>query len=165
MKPLVLISLLLGLLMFHIPAQGDGNCPPGYYSIGGQDVQGCAPLPGHYQQLPSRPSAPPMRWESRWGAIAIGTVGGVGVAANKPNKQEAEQSSITDCQEKYGSNCKVETSYANGCAVVVAGDKLHNSSNAATLAEATSIGMKTCSAEDTNCQVILTSCSPPARIQ
>jgi hypothetical protein len=106
-----------------------------------------------------------MRWESRWGAIAIGTVGGVGVAANKPNKQEAEQSSITDCQEKYGSNCKVETSYANGCAVVVAGDKLHNSSNAATLAEATSIGMKTCSAEDTNCQVILTSCSPPARIQ
>lgn len=167
MKPLVLISLLFGLLLPHVAVHAESGCPPGMIPYSGTDINSCGPIPPDcYQQQPSQArTAPPPRWESRWGAIAIGRIGRIGIAASKPNKQEAEQSAITDCQEKGGENCEVETSYANGCAVVVTGDKGHNSSNGATLTEATEIGMKTCSAEDTHCQVFLTSCSPAVRIQ
>lgn len=27
-------------------AAKEGNCPPGFFPIGGQGVQGCAPIPG-----------------------------------------------------------------------------------------------------------------------
>lgn len=164
MKFFFFTSFLLGLLIFHPPAHAEGICPPGMIPYSNTGINSCGPIPGYNQQQPTL-AAPPSRWESRWGAIAIGTVGGIGVAANMRNKRQAEQLAIADCQAKDGENCKLETSYANGCAVVVTGDKLHNSSNGATLAEAIQIGMKACNADDTHCQVFLTSCSPPVRIQ
>lgn len=41
--------VILGLLLaavFQSAAFAEGGCPPGQYPIGGQGVQGCAPIPG-----------------------------------------------------------------------------------------------------------------------
>ncbi|WP_333680349.1 DUF4189 domain-containing protein [Dyella sp.] len=169
MKQLVLISLLFGLLVFHIPARADGNCPPGYYSIGGQGVQGCAPLPGYDQQQPQAPAAPSPRWESRWGAIAMGTDGVRGVlGANTgmSSKAAAEQGAMADCANKGGSLCRVQVSYANGCGVVVVGNPGFNAGNAATIDDAAREGMKVCKeAGATDCHVYYSACSLPQRIQ
>lgn len=37
------LLLIAGALPFS--ALAEGNCPPGMYPIGGQGVQGCAPIP------------------------------------------------------------------------------------------------------------------------
>lgn len=167
MKSLTLFFLLSGVLIFHISAHAEGNCPLGYYSVGGQGVQGCAPIPDYDQQEPSQALvAPPPKWKSRWGAIAIdGTAGSVGMVTNLQSRRRAEQSALADCQAKGGKNCKLEVSYANGCAAVVAGDHRHNSTDGATLEEAIQRGMKICVADDTNCRAIFTSCSPAAQIE
>ncbi|HKT29208.1 DUF4189 domain-containing protein [Dyella sp.] len=162
MKLFVLMPLLLCLLMFHSFAHAEGGCPPGMIPYSGTDISSCGPLPSGYYQQPSQ--APSPRWESRWGAIAIGSVGRIGVATNEPSKRQAEQSAIADCQAKEGKNCKIETLYANGCAVVVAGKKIHVSHSGATLTEATEQAMKICVASDTDCRTIFTSCSLPAQI-
>jgi hypothetical protein len=166
--------LLFGLLMLlGGVVHAEGNCPPGYYPIGappGQGgPQGCAPIPGdnnNQQQAQPQPPPPPPQWASQWGAIATDGPGGhLGVATNLSSKSEAEQVAMADCQAKGGTNCKIETWYSNGCAAMVVGDSGHNSNNAATLDEATQLGMKTCSASDTNCHVYYSACSLPVRIQ
>lgn len=123
MKPFVLISLLLGSLILHSLAHADGNCPPGYYPIGGQDVQGCAPLPGYDQQSPQARTAPP-QWESRWGAIATDDDKGViGSAANMQEKEQAEQTALNDCKAKGGTECELAKWYSNGCVAMIIGKK------------------------------------------
>lgn len=42
-----LISLTLFSLTMSGVAHAEGNCPPGYYPVGGQGVQGCAPIPNY----------------------------------------------------------------------------------------------------------------------
>jgi len=169
MRPFALMFLLLSFLMFYVSAHAEGSCPPGMIPYSGTDVSSCGPIPpGYYQQPSQLPVAPPPRWKSRWGAIAIsidGNASAIGMVTDKSSRQEAEQSALTECRSKGGRTCKLETTYANGCAVVVAGDKGHNSSNGATLDEAIQIGMKTCSAEDAHCHVYFTSCSQPERVQ
>jgi len=166
--------LLLGLLLLlGGVAHAEGNCPPGYYPIGAQSgqggPQGCAPIPGYHnsqQQAQSQlPLTPPPQWATRWGAIATDGPGGhLGVAVNLSSKSDAEQTAITDCQAKGGTDCKIETWYSNGCAAMVMGDSGHISNNAGTLGEAIQKGMKICDATDTNCHVYYSACSLPARI-
>ena len=49
----------------------EGNCPSGYYPVGGQGVQGCAPIPGGGSggYTNQNPTLYPMI-ETLWGAIA-----------------------------------------------------------------------------------------------
>lgn len=43
----VMRLFLLPLLYISVStAHAEGGCPPGMYPIGGQVVQGCAPIPG-----------------------------------------------------------------------------------------------------------------------
>lgn len=56
-----LIGFGAGALMLapvSVQAEG-GSCPPGYYPIGGQGYQGCAPIPGGEGE--ETPGAPPQR--------------------------------------------------------------------------------------------------------
>lgn len=66
--------LAMVVLFWSSPLAAEGNCPSGFYPIGGQGVSGCAPIPGAVAGTAS-PSAPPPaqplgEWLTRWGAVA-----------------------------------------------------------------------------------------------
>jgi len=167
MKLLTLTLLALALLLFEVSARAEGNCPPGYYPIGGQGVQGCAPYPNQAQPQQQRPAPAlqPQQWESRWGAIVTdGVKGVIGSASGMSGQAQAEQSAMADCQAKGGSDCKLAVSYANGCGAMVVGDKRFNVDRGSTEEAAIQASMKTCNAEDTNCRVYFTTCSLAKRI-
>jgi len=165
--------LLLAMLLLVVGAvHAEGNCPPGYYLIGapqGQSgPQGCAPIPGYNNQQQTQQQAPPSpRWISQWGAIATdATKGSLGTATNLPNRNEAEQVALADCQSKGGLQCKVNISYDNECAVLVVGATGYNVSANVTLDKAIQHAMKVCGADgDKTCQVYYSACSPPVQIQ
>jgi hypothetical protein len=60
-----------------------------------------------------------------------GSSSAIGAIKDKSSRQQAEQSAFSECRSEGGRNCKLETTHSNGFAVVVTGDKLHNSSNGA----------------------------------
>lgn len=74
---------------------------------------------------------------------------------------------MSDCAAKGGTNCKIEITYYNQCAVVVAAeDGSYNTPSNATLDGAIAAGIKTCrDAGHSNCQVYYSACSLPVRIQ
>lgn len=164
--------LLAGILLLAgREVHAEGNCPPGYYPIGAPLGQGgpqsCAPIP-EYNNNQGQPQArrPPPQWESRWMAIATDAVkGSLGTSINMSSQNEAEQAAIVDCQAKGGTQCKIDVSYGNGCAAMVVGDTGYNVHGAATLAEATGLAMKTCTAATSNCHVYYSACSPPVQVQ
>lgn len=163
-------SLLLGMLLFlcDAVAHAEGNCPQGYYPIGGGSPgapQGCAPIPGYnqgQQQLPQR-----SQWSSQYGAIASDIAKGIlGIATNRLSKQFAEQAALDDCRSKGGTDCKIETSYMNGCGTVVAGHPGYAVNTGSTEARAVQDAMSACTGSGfTNCHVIYTGCSLPKKIQ
>lgn len=70
MRMKALFTLLL-LGASHV-AFAEGGCPAGQYPIGGQGVQGCAPIPSAGSGGGDlRPNG---RWIKTWGAISIGIV-------------------------------------------------------------------------------------------
>ncbi len=159
-------SLLLGLIIFDAAhAQQPGvDCAP----VQGQGWQGCAPLNnGSTQQAPQQqPSQPPPRWMDQWGAIATDEPKGIlGAATGLSSKLEAQQSALADCAGKGGAPCKLEIAYNNQCAALVVGDKVYNTSSAATIQQASQSGMDRCSKVSTNCHVYYSACSMPVRIQ
>lgn len=160
--------LLLALLFFSSIAHAEGNCPPGYYPIGGGSPgapQGCAPIPGYDQGQPQQQAAP--QWLSKWGAVATDIdKGTLGAATSMASKGQAEQASLADCRAKGGEQCKIETTYTNGCVTVVAGSPGYAVNSAPTQVQANAIGMSTCTdAGNANCHVIYTGCSLARRTQ
>jgi hypothetical protein len=158
--------LLLTLLFFSGIAHAEGNCPPGYYPIGGGSPgapQGCAPIPG-YDQGQQQQSAP--QWLSKWGAVATDIdKGSLGAATSMASKGQAEQASLADCRAKGGAQCKIETTYTNGCVTVVVGSPGYAVESAPTQVQANAMGMSTCTgAGNANCRVLYTGCSLPQRI-
>jgi hypothetical protein len=163
----VFLLLLVSLVSLSFVTHAEGGCPPGYYPTtppGQQGPQGCAPIPDESQAQGQ--SAGP-RWVSRWGAIATDEPNGVlGAVTNMPSKRKAGNAALADCKTKGGSKCKLETSYSNGCAALVVGEKVYNVGSAATENEAIQSGMKICSAAgDGGCHVYYSACSPPEQIQ
>ncbi|RZL45746.1 MAG: DUF4189 domain-containing protein [Variovorax sp.] len=149
-------------------AHPEGSCPPGMYPTNPgstNGVNGCYPIPGYQAQQQARQHPAP-QWERRWGAVAIDPPKAVmGVAVDLRSKREATLSAVSDCERQGGSNCVVEAAYDNQCVAVVTGDDGHNTQSAATVQQATAIGMKTCrEAGDTNCRVHYSACSLPVRI-
>lgn len=107
-----------------------------------------------------------IRWATRWGAIATDKAhGSVGHAVDTPSKWEAERGAILDCSAKGANNCKIEFTYSNQCAVMILGDSKYNIQGAENIEIATRLGMDTCNAVDTNCQVYRADCSLPERIR
>ena len=166
----VKLFLLLSLLSLGLSGavRAEGGCPPGQYPVSGQGWQGCAPIPG-YDQSPAyaQPEQPPARWESRWGAIATDGVKGVlGTATGKANQSEAEQNALDQCHAKGGSACKIQTSYANGCAALIVGNNGFSTAIGSTPEEAISKATKICRSDgDTGCHVYYTDCSLPGLVQ
>lgn len=117
-------TLLLGLIVFPAAAFAEGNCPPGFYPIGGQGVQGCAPIPGTAASVPPSQAprqAPKGEWEKRWGAIAEGAVssqGGskpTGTAVSQRTESLAQSVALDACRKAGGGSCRITISYYNQC--------------------------------------------------
>ncbi|KHL51364.1 hypothetical protein OZ10_20095, partial [Xanthomonas cannabis pv. cannabis] len=76
------IALLFILVFLSLETFAEGNCPPGYYPIGGQGAAGCAPIP----QGGSGESAAPRaagKWIKTWGAFAMSPNGTMGTSSGK----------------------------------------------------------------------------------
>lgn len=170
MKALLLMTLLAGLwtmsTVAHAQAYPCSGPGPGEVVVGQtQGGQGIAPIP-LCQRVDQPQSPPPPQWESRWGAITTDVQHGVvGSSTGELNASAAEQRAITDCKTKGGKDCQVQISFSNGCGVMLVGKKTFNLNMGETEAIATQKAMQTCSANDTDCQVYFSICSPPARLQ
>jgi len=166
MRVLLFISLLNvnGSLL----AEG-GSCPPGYYPIGGQGSAGCAPISGYENRSTGTPkfsTDPPVRWTDTWGAISVdGSSGSLGAVVGLSSEKEAQQAALNKCRANGGSNCSIDLTYYNQCAVMILGSRKYSTASAATVERATQLGMETCSAVDTSCRVYYSGCSAAQRIQ
>lgn len=161
------VLLMIGLSGFggSVYAEG-GSCPRGYYPVGGQGTQGCAPISNYnstgqqpQQQLPPQPTG---YWEKTWGALVSSETGGaLGTSLGASTKSEAERLALADCKAKGGGGCRVDLTYHNQCAAMVIGDRTYRMYGAATIKEAVSIGMKECESKQSNCRVYYSACTEP----
>ncbi|SMR80805.1 protein of unknown function [Stenotrophomonas sp. yr243] len=113
---LVLGGISLGA--FQATAFAEGGCPAGQYPIGGQGVQGCAPIPGAGGGDSTAPRATG-RWIKTWGAISVSPDGKSGVAVGKRSKSEAEGEAMGQCVESGGQGCRASFAYKNQCVAAV----------------------------------------------
>lgn len=156
MKRIHLAGALLALSCFSVGVHAEGNCPPGFYPIGGRATAACAPIPGNggrssggQQQAPS---APAPLWEDRWGAIAGDKPQGIlGFSTGLPSEPAAQQAALADCAAKGGEHCKIENSYRNGCTAMIVGEWGYNIASRATVDEAIASGIQKCKEVDRNC--------------
>ena len=167
MKPHVLMLFLVGLLIYQVTVRAEGICPPGMIPYSNTGINSCGPIPSDQQQPSQAPTPSSLRWESRWGAIATDEPHGIwGSVTGLSSRRAAEHAALADCKAKGGQNCKLETWYSNGCAVLVVGDHVYNVTSESTLDKAISLGMKTCSEGGvTGCHVYHSACSPPQLIE
>jgi len=173
MRKLFLVSLML------LPsgyAHSEGGCPPGQYPVGGQGVQGCAPIPGSGSgsAAPAAPR-PAGKWETRWGAIAEdkaptpGAALATGAAVSQRSKREASSLAVEQCRLQGGNKCVVRLAYYNQCAAIAdpgttAGNITGGVSIAAraeTLQLAKENGLRDCRAANngTSCVISYSACS------
>jgi hypothetical protein len=160
--------VLLVMLMISIikPAHAEGGCPPGQYPQQGQGWQTCVPIPtSDAGPQRSQPVHVPSKSLDQWQAIATDTtVGVIGTSADKTTWGTAESAAISDCQQKGGTDCKIDISYANGCVALVFGNALKNSKGGSNQKQAEGRAMDQCNKDDTNCRVIYSACSLPIEV-
>jgi hypothetical protein len=159
---------LAGWLIASGAAQAQIVCPPGMepYRTGnpndGFGVALCGPI--REQERAQEPELP--AWATRWGAIASdGSAGAFGAAEGMRSKRRAKNAAMASCKETGGQRCKVDLTYSNQCAVTVVGRKTHLSQGAATVEEATDIGLRRCREVDDDCRVYYSACSLPELIR
>ena len=168
-RVLVMISLWLCLIG---QAGAEHGCPQGLYP-GGTQPNGaiCVPIPGYSGPASNGPlqQEPEPRWESRWGAYAVGTtdhsVGVLGVAAHKLTEQQARETALVDCAEKGGKDCQLTLAFHDQCGAVAWGDQRVTAYGAATIGVASTLAMKRCAEITENCSIYYVDCSYPAKIQ
>ena len=153
---------MMGLLAVGAPiaAQEVMNSPDYHARHNPQSVyyQG----PGQQQAPPQQAPQPSGYWEKTWGAIAPSPKGGVlGTALGASSKEEAERLALEDCKAKGGGACKVDIAYHNQCAVMVLGSRFLNTARAATIAEASDLGLEYCREKDSDCRVYYSACTEP----
>lgn len=94
-------------------AFAEGACPPGQYPVGGQGVQGCAPIPGSGSGSTS--ARPTGVWHKTWGAFAISSDGAAGASVGKRGKADASKEAEAACAKSGGQSCKVAFTFKNQC--------------------------------------------------
>lgn len=156
----------LGVLLVLAPPRdviAEGACPPGSYPVGGQGVQGCAPIPGGSGAAAApRPSG---RWIKTWGAIAVSADGAAGAADGRRSKGEASRDAMEVCIGGGGKSCEVGLTYKNQCAAASAptsgkGGTLFG--KASTIEAARQVSFDHCVAGGgIGCRLIYSACSKP----
>ncbi|ROQ36848.1 uncharacterized protein DUF4189 [Stenotrophomonas maltophilia] len=117
MKRVGLLQLLMicSLTLVSGVAMAEGGCPPGQYPIGGQGVQGCAPIPAASTPV-SRPNG---KWIKTWGALVYSdSTGDTGVATGKTSKSAAVDEALANCRGGGSPDCESQVTYKNQCVAV-----------------------------------------------
>lgn len=170
------LSIFTLLLAAPYGALAEGACPPGQYPIGGQGVQGCAPIPGAGGAAPTASTPRPTgKWETRWGALAEdssansrGVPLSTGVSESRRSKREAEKVAIEQCRLGGGKACRVTATYHNQCIAVADPKPLSQGGtggkssiySAGTVDQARGLALKGCSvAENSGCSITYSACS------
>jgi len=111
-------------------------------------------------------AAPPQeRWADRWGAIATDADNAkLGAVVDMTSEKKAKQAALETCKKNGGTNCRVDISYYNQCAVLVTGDSMYSTARGATVEEAEKLGFSKCRNADVNCRVYYSDCSLPVRL-
>jgi hypothetical protein len=162
MKVMVILMLLAMASIAH--AEG-GTCPPGYYPVNSPGVMGCAPMPNS-EGTATQHAVPRAAWADRWGAIATdGPSATLGTSVGMRSKRQAEKMALAQCREKGGAKCEVDLAFFNQCAVLVTGDSRYLTQGAATIEEASRIGVERCSKTDVNCRDYYSNCSLAERVR
>jgi len=157
---------IFALVLFGLAAAVQA-CPPGYVPWQGIGVTGCAPTGSAGESGGAlQPADPGPQWQTRWGAIAIGSGGGFGAAADLVSKRQAEKSAMKQCKAraKSAKSCRV-FSYYNQCAVVAWGATNYTVQGAANIDRATQLAMSDCSKRTSDCQIFYTNCNYPQPVR
>lgn len=162
----LLCVLLGGLAMLGVSgaASAEGACPPGSYPVGGQGVQGCAPIPGSGAGGTASPR-PTGRWIKTWGAIALSSEGASGAATSRLTKEAASRDAEAMCKSSGGASCKVAFTYKNQCAAAAvpsSGSGGTSFGRGATVDVAEKISLELCAKEGgVGCTKIYSACAEP----
>ncbi|WP_324615328.1 MULTISPECIES: DUF4189 domain-containing protein [Stenotrophomonas] len=166
-----LMVLMVGTAWSIDSALAEGNCPPGFYPIGGQGVQGCAPIPGASGGGTTAPVSSPQpsgEWITTWGAIATSKrTSDAGVSTGQRKKSGAEREALGKCSSAGAKDCQVVLAYFNQCAawVVPSGQTGRGGSGIGrgpTLELAEQEAQKGCTNDEAGaCKVFYTDCTKP----
>jgi hypothetical protein len=119
----------------------------------------------YYTGANQQPTAPPVRWEDRWGAIADDGNGVAGIVASMQSKEQAERSAVSECKKRGGGVCTIALTYHNQCAAVATSSTVSFSSGAPTLEEAKNRAMQQCNKTGAQCWIYYSGCSLPVQVQ
>ena len=152
--------LMVACALFATDSNAEGNCPSGYYPIGGGSAgwEGCAP--GSTEE-----TDPVEEWESRWGAIATGD-GLFGAHEGASSKSRAEKLALRQCQGgQKGRKCKIKVFYHDQCAALAWGDGGAIAFRSPDKSDAEQSAVAACSQHTTDCELYYSACSYPERIR
>lgn len=161
-------AFVLLLLFATWDAWAEGNCPQGYYPVGGGNGgwAGCAPIPGAGGGQSTAPPDTGPQWAKRWGAIAYDSVAGsLGGADGMMSKRKADKAALSTCKKKGGKSCKVIASYYNQCGAMAWGNGFFAAWRAPEREQAESNAINECSQGTGQCQVFYSGCSYPVRVR
>jgi Domain of unknown function (DUF4189) len=159
-------SMFFVLLWFACNSEvlAEANCPDGYFPIGDQAVQGCAPIPT--QGGGGMPPDPGPFWAKRYGAMVIDLMAGKYAGVDGYSSlRRAERAALSRCKSSGGKKCKVFGTYSNQWGALAWGDSFTQAYRAPTLEEATGAAVRLCSEKTTNCGVFFSGCSYPERVR
>lgn len=167
MKRVGLLQLLMicSLTLVSGLAMAEGGCPPGQYPIGGQGVQGCAPIPS--STAAPRAPTPTGKWLLTWGSIFTSpSTGATGVASGKLKRREAVAEARNFCQTKGANDCVEEITYENSCVALSDAPAISNIrggvGGGATEEEAIAMSINICKKNGAEtCTVSYSNCSLP----
>lgn len=163
-------AVILLLSLMTNSAFAEGNCPPGYYPIGGQGVQGCAPIGGAAaspaQSMPVPAPRPSGEWIKTWGALAKSSGSDlVGASNGELSRKEAEQLATERCAAEGAKDCSVSFTYMNQCmayAVPSSGKGMAMLSRGPTRQAAHQEAVKYCQdSKGGSCDIAYSACAEP----
>ena len=116
---------------------------------------------------PVAPTAPPVKWADRWGAIANDGNGNYGIVSDQPAETDARVAAINECRNRGGGGCRLDLIYHNQCAAVGSNSEVSFSYRAPTEREAIQGAVKLCESRTGRgtCHVYYSGCSLPVRAQ
>ena len=154
----------IGITLGAELARAEGNCPPGYFPIGGQGVRGCSPIGSSGAAGGAGASGPSGRWLKTWGAVAV-SKNGVGAATvGKKSKAEAQRSVVETCRADGGEGCRSVFTFRNQCYAITLGGPVAGNSirSAETIELAETNAMAGCrNRGGEGCEVIGSACTEP----
>ena len=157
-------TLILLTIAAYAPAAW-AQCTTGV-DTGGQCVPPDALDPPGDSNPHAQPQQSTVVWASRWGAIAIdASTNDMGASVNRANEEDAITQAMHDCGLRGSQHCKLEGTYRNQCAAIAWGPHHFGLAAASDLDTARSNAIENCAKSATDCKVLYSACSPPARVQ